>query len=548
MFPPDPKCAGQSCHRFQHAVTGMQGYHGAPPNSHPQCFHGNMAVQPHQGPLCFEVPGLGDHCEIHDQNASADYTSCACAALMDYFPHRSPRITENSSCHGPCSTMSGQLLHDSACAGMCNAQHHCQHHHTHCTPPVYQEQHMPAHEVGLYDEGVSLLSDKPNEQGPVEYEYYVWDAVAQEYIQTDQKTGEKLLQDPQYFQYHYRLVENTQNGEACLLPEPLDGMGSFDLPENSNAWRFGGFKQPCLQQFQAGHEDGVDSEHYGADALNTPEALVTPRRQECFSPPSPPQVGYMHEPRRSPGHQRRTHEKENQLPFAFDANKRVHEQQDFEIETTYYDCDVDKLPRERDRTPRGKNRGLASNGMSTVPYNLKFISCSRPWGNASVRMRDHDLQVRQLRHLQRVQQLEKEELLRRQAMLDEMVASLPRSSKHLAPLGGSRNGRAQTPLNTDTRTTGKKISRPRGLSSLPDADGRVRSDPVNRGRYFRAKWKSDRFLEQQRHPAFDVKAYDAWLKNSGHLLRARALELQQEEQRLVSILQQERSRHLKRCP
>ncbi|CDJ40237.1 hypothetical protein, conserved [Eimeria tenella] len=133
-------------------------------------------------------------------------------------------------------------------------------------------------------------------------------------------------------------------------------------------------------------------------------------------------------------------------------------------------------------------------------------------------------------------------------VLDEMAAALPKAAQQLVHAEA-----AETAAAAAAGRTGKEGSRGCGISSsrsaprrpnclaaqglYQEADKRFRTDPVSRGRYFRDKWKSDKFLEQQRHPAFDVKAYDAWLKNRGHLIRGRALELQQEEQRLISQLQ-----------
>nr|PIL96227.1 hypothetical protein TGCOUG_252230 [Toxoplasma gondii COUG] len=64
-------------------------------------------------------------------------------------------------------------------------------------------------------------------------------------------------------------------------------------------------------------------------------------------------------------------------------------------------------------------------------------------------------------------------------------------------------------------------------------------DPVSRGCQLRAAWDGDPFLRQQKRAQFDMKAYDTWLRNNGHLLRAKALELQREEQRLMLLMMQQ---------
>ncbi|KEP60826.1 UNVERIFIED_CONTAM: hypothetical protein HHA_252230 [Hammondia hammondi] len=64
-------------------------------------------------------------------------------------------------------------------------------------------------------------------------------------------------------------------------------------------------------------------------------------------------------------------------------------------------------------------------------------------------------------------------------------------------------------------------------------------DPVSRGCQLRAAWDGDPFLRQQKRAQFDMKAYDTWLRNKGHLLRAKALELQREEQRLLLLMMQQ---------
>lgn len=543
MVSQEAEFAGHVCDCGHRTIAEMQGFQHDGHHTLPPFNHGCMALQSHQESFGFELSGIGHSCGVHEENAAAELSSCTCAPPSDYCRYQNHVSTDANTCHRTHNTTSsGQVLHGGAVGNMCHVQHHCHHHHTsHCVLPVYQNHQMPVQEAGPAVEGVAQSPKRLIDEEPVEYEYYVWDAAAQEYVQTDKQTGEKMLQDPQYFQYHYRLVENTLDGETRLLPEPFDEFGCPEL-NNLEFPSKGGLvdaNQNFLEHVEDTREDGLNLPH-GTGLLNTPKALVTPRRKGCYPPSSKPHVGCLHASRNSPRcHHHELHDKENGVSSRFAAHNRMHENKFFEEVNECDDCGVEELLRGSYKTTRCKHRGPVADGRGNRRSNMK-LSYSRPWENASVSMRDKELQIRQLRHLQQVQALEKEELLRRQTMLDEMAASLPKTSKQLV----TRTGRVQTALSTDLRTSGKKTYRPSGI---PGGGQRARSDPVNRGRYFREKWKSDRFLEQQRHPAFDVKAYDAWLKSSGHLLRARALELQQEEQRLIALLQQERSSKTKYC-
>ncbi|CBZ50260.1 conserved hypothetical protein [Neospora caninum Liverpool] len=82
---------------------------------------------------------------------------------------------------------------------------------------------------------------------------------------------------------------------------------------------------------------------------------------------------------------------------------------------------------------------------------------------------------------------------------------------------------------------------PKSTSQGEGAPGRRlrQHDPVSRGCQLRAAWEGDPFLRQQKRTQFDMKAYDTWLRNKGHLLRAKALELQREEQRLLLLMMQQ---------
>lgn len=53
--------------------------------------------------------------------------------------------------------------------------------------------------------------------GLIECEYYVWDSAERQYRRTDSRTGEALLQDPHYVQYHFHLVENMDG--PCSPPQ-----------------------------------------------------------------------------------------------------------------------------------------------------------------------------------------------------------------------------------------------------------------------------------------------------------------------------------------
>lgn len=485
---------------------------------------------------------MGHSHGAYEQGASVGFTTCACAPLRDHF-HCHSLVATDSAGHDSYCAAPMKMLQRTPAGGMCHMQHLCHCHNTsHCTAPECQEYQAHEQNAGLGDAAMTQTSEQQLERQPVEYEYYVWDAVAQEYIQTDQKTGEKMLQDPQYFQYHYRLVENTQDGEPRLLPEPLDEPRCPEEPEFVNP------DVRCYCQSRRECGDDISVAPCMSDLLITPEILITPRGERSCPPSSAVHVACLHEPRNSPRCRLEDCEKENRVLPAFGVDNRSLENQGSHEDASACVGGTDKLHCRWRKKTRGKCLGPTSGGLSVALSNARyFMSCCRPWEKTPATMRDRELQLRQLRHLQRVQELEKEELLRRQRMLDEMAASLPRSSQHLVTTEVNRTGRAKTRHDSDLRISGMKASRPNVSHGLPEGDRRSRSDPVNRGRYFRAKWKSDRFLEQQRHPAFDVKAYDAWLKSSGHLLRGRALELQQEEQKLVSKMQQERNGGSRRC-
>lgn len=90
--------------------------------------------------------------------------------------------------------------------------------------------------------------------------------------------------------------------------------------------------------------------------------------------------------------------------------------------------------------------------------------------------------------------------------------------------------------------------RPTSGKGPPPGGQRARQhDPVTRGRQLRAAWSQDPFLRQQKRVSVDYKAYDNWLRNNGHLLRAKALELQREEQRILLLMMQQQSPQTKKA-
>ncbi|KAL8270253.1 hypothetical protein Esti_005812 [Eimeria stiedai] len=432
------------------------------------CSHASTGFHSREEASCCGLAGFAHTHGAHKHATFTEGTNCTSAAVRECFACQQPQAADKWACqcaHG----WTCQMHQEDMVVGAHLDQHPCCRHHC-MWPPATQEARS------CIESMPKSLAKEAGEE-PVEYEYYVWDAKAQEYVQTDQKTGERMLQDPHYFQYHYKLVENSQHGEAHMVPERMDGGGLADYEEREYPSEVSLVDQEpqCFDRHQngPGNEAGL-AKHY-RKLISKPAALVTPRKQSCASPSLAPHVGCLPEPALTSRSHHGIHERENHT-FA---------------------CEF-------------KNRSKDS----------------------------------QLKHLQRVQQLEKEELLRRQLILDEMAASLPKVTKRIST---SELKNRRSPLYLDDQISVRKPSRPQAAGSVSGGDRRLRNDPVNRGRYFRAKWKNDRFLEQQKHPAFDVKAYDAWLKSSGHLLRARALELQKEEQRLVSMLQQERKDRMRRC-
>ncbi|CDJ61800.1 hypothetical protein, conserved [Eimeria maxima] len=474
-------------------------------------------------------------------------------------------------------------------------RHHHHHHHNH-SQQHSASSHIPplpiksSNVLSVSDHAIFPLSPEKEEGEPVDYEYYVWDAVAQEYVRTDRQTGEKMLQDPQYFQYHYRLVENAEDGETLLLPEPLnnaiapwsedqqavlqqqeptpislysdqrdDQMCPYPHPDAARDLCHDNEEDTCIVSGAHSVEEAAKSSFSqraphlgGGELLQPPHSLLVTPRQGRLDKPVSAQSRCAQTQQQGMRRCREVLDKENcSQPTTSSTHHRL---QDCATNSTLTGHATgwgheapNIIDRRCNKTPGTKGVECKLDeieAISSIPR--FFISCSRPWENPSASMRDRDLQLRQLRHLQRVQELERDELFRRQLMLDEMAAALPKSSQLL--LNAENNSKAcrdaKRPA-ADRRM--KNNNRFPTQAQQRDLERRTRTDPVNRGRYFRDVWKSDRFLEQQRHPTFDVKAYDAWLKNSGHLIRGRALELQQEEQRLLSKLQQERSTRLKRC-
>ncbi|OEH73606.1 hypothetical protein cyc_03280 [Cyclospora cayetanensis] len=418
----------------------------------------------------------------------------------------------------------------------------------HFTDPSPRQQ---VHGTGAVLTDAPLSSTQAQaEMRQIEYEYYVWDTTTQEYVQTDQETGEKMLQNPHYFQYHYRLVENTNNGEAQLLPEPLDELGCPLYQRNSEQESHPHVEADHLydQQFTEELDDasGAACVHATSGYQATPESLVPPRQERCCVPKSTHLRCCTHAVRNTLRCNHQAVGKENFASPKCGGHKKVLQLERFcgeGIDTCEASAEAPHTGCRR--IPTGKNVRPQLDATHPSHANKSFYSsCSRPWQNSPASIRDRELQVRQLRHLKRLQQLEKDELLRRQMMLDTLAATLPTSTDHAAT--SERNGthRQKSRPASYTRMSGSKTIRP-SPRCPPEGNRKVRNDPVNRGRYFRAKWKSDRFLEQQKHPTFDVKAYDAWLKSSGHLLRGKVLELQLEEQRLLSKLKQERPSHSK---
>lgn len=533
------ECAVRQCRLHHHTRTEMHGHHqnGNTHHSHHTCNHGHQRFQPHHqqtlsSQLC--THGAVDHTNTPITNPSP----CACCTGALNYDFQSNGISpadRTAAAVGSCGVEAVSPQPQNNNMGMGGPrhlqQHRCHHHH-HLAK--YTEQEATASPQAI-DGAVSHLLENQREAEPVEYEYYVWDPAAQEYVQTDQETGEKMLQDPQYFQYHYRLVEDPQNGEADLVPEPVDEHGHPQCREVASLKnsRFAG--AASQQRYDHFEED------LPGDLLDAPEALVTPRQTRCCRSPLASRSGCVHAAQTNVGYNFDVLGKENTVPCsAFDFYNQAHYYEASNRDVGSCAADGEAARHRSQKVLRGKNAGPKSDILNALTSHARsFMSCSRPWESGSVTLRARELQIRQLRHLQRVQELEKEELMRRQMLLDEMAASLPKSTQQLFTSDASRS---QNRLVGNPRTPTKKAGRPSPvISCLLEGDRKARCDPVNRGRYFRAKWKSDRFLEQQRHPPFDVKAYDAWLKNSGHLLRGRALELQQEEHRLLSQLQQERN-------
>ncbi|KAL8434971.1 hypothetical protein Efla_005054 [Eimeria flavescens] len=523
---------------FRRTVGALQEVQEDFCHNHSLCSNSKMALDRGDDALCSGLPGCCQMYGIHEQGGEHDCTNCSGVAHLDCFVHQRPVSPSKAACHCSDRPTYYQMQSGSAFAGShqaCLAYHSLQQANS-CMLKSAQET------KSCFD-GVSHSLHDVLDEEPVEYEYYVWDATAQEYVQTDQKTGERMLQDPNYFQYHYKLVENAQHGDAHLLPERLDGIGyaEFKETEYPSECRCADQDHLCCEppHDECGNFHGVAP--LTPNLLSTPAALTTPRRPRCTSPPAAPDLDCLLEP---PLSTRRPREFYEDNDFSSDGIR--YPLGDFQVSkggSNACECRVSKNARSIQRISSGKGFALASETTGAEPSTMRsFFSCSRPWENPSLIMRDRELRVRQLKHLQRVQQLEKEELLRRQLILDKMAASLPKPSKHLPSPDVCKNWETKAP-SSELQPYLKKPNRQSGVSG---ADRRARNDPVNRGRYFRARWKKDKFLEQQEHPAFDVKAYDAWLKSSGHLLRARALELQQEEQRLVSMLQQERNRRTKR--
>ncbi|PHJ19981.1 hypothetical protein CSUI_006185 [Cystoisospora suis] len=204
---------------------------------------------------------------------------------------------------------------------------------------------------------------------------------------------------------------------------------------------------------------------------------------------------------------------------------------------------------------------------------LPRLSTSRPWGAAAAAASSERFRTRR-KPTQSAQKLQRETRDRLRALecvsaavapwrkrvgnnaaapvsrpsfveIKRQVPSGSSCSSGLAEDVGGELGRLA--LNSNKREPAGEKRRPTSAKGPPPGGQRARQhDPVTRGRQLRAAWSQDPFLRQQKRAPVDYKAYDNWLRNNGHLLRAKALELQREEQRILLLMMEQQSPQTKK--
>lgn len=355
----------------------------------------------------------------------------------------------------------------------------------------------------------------------VDYEYYVWDEEYGEYVRTDRAIGERLLSDPRYFQYHYRVVEsdtNRQRNFVCRDSDVRDKVEHEDV-ENTLHGAVSAGKQCLFDEVSHPHADNASTEDLKGRNIQHPNTLE--HFDEC--------------------HECIWNSK------SFQKGRRQH---GGILCSDHTNCSGSRGPAENTsfKQPNGAARPSLQHDCMSLKQLLTdgvlklrpLVSCSRPWERPAS-SREQRVKPREWYTVLnsaggksgafRYPSTSSQPYIRFDKLALQYGTTPTHPSKRLDHTG------VKTPLERS------KYTRFNGASNVQRGDARKKhSDPVARGCYFRAMWKSDRFLVQQANPSFDIKAYDTWLKNRGHMLRARTLELQKEERRLLMLMQEQELR------